>query len=85
MKVVICTDLQVYDRDCFGCFDPNTRTLFIDVTAGNPWETLIHELVHAEIAESGLRQTGSWNADIEEIVCEVMSATMLHNFKIRKK
>lgn len=44
--------------------------------------TLIHEMIHATIQRSSIRQVPSWSIEIEEIVCNNIATVLLENFRI---
>jgi len=41
--------------------------------------TYIHEIVHGECAENGIRQTPGWTLDKEELLCENISYCVMEN------
>jgi len=86
-KLVFCADLHEIDpeRPLMGLCVFETKTIFVDVEKPDPHETLIHEIVHAYVDISGVRQTSSWSNDIEEIMCEITSKTICHNYSLKKK
>ncbi len=80
-RLVWCQDLRDDSRPLCGLCAPQEKVIFIDVSQEDYEETLIHEMYHAEVAESGMRQMPSWNIDIEELCCEIASRVTRHVFK----
>ena len=64
-----------------GYCDPDAKVICVSksATGRNALLTYIHELVHAECAESGLRQTPMWSIDKEEILCEGIAHNIVDN------
>jgi len=84
-KLVWCTFLKLDHREVVGLCDPASKTLYINVTCGDPVETLIHEIGHAEILFSGLRQRRDWCMNMEEQLVELFSQMIANSFSLRKK
>ena len=73
-QIVYCKNLVLDGKNLAGCCASSQCKIFIDTQYEQIKETLYHELIHAEIAESGLRQTNGWSMDSEEIICEIISS-----------
>lgn len=76
---------SINDGYCSGLCDFSTRTIYIAIDQENVHKTLIHEIMHAEIECSGLRQAPSFTRDFEEIVCELASHAVGTNYVFRKR
>lgn len=73
-EIIYCKNLILDGKNLAGCCTSSICKIFIDIQYQQIKETLYHELIHAEISESGLRQTNGWSMDNEEIICEIISA-----------
>jgi hypothetical protein len=83
-KIVYCEALLVDGQSVAGLCDSQNTTLYV-VDGSDIQETLLHEIIHSEIAESGIRQTPGWTRDIEELVCEAVSQGISHTYRLKKK
>lgn len=81
-KLIWCEWLKWEENQLWGLCDYESKKIY--VTEKELKETLIHELIHAEIGESGMRCMPSWNIDLEELVCEAASR-MLSQFKLTRE
>jgi hypothetical protein len=72
---------------CWGLCDKNEKKIYVRADAEDNivQETLIHELSHAALDECHVSLTTNWNRDVEEIVIESITSTILHTFEIKKK
>ena len=84
-SIVYCHELRAGGQDLAGLCEPNRRVIYINIDFEPIEETLLHELFHAEFAESGLHQTNSWNHDLEELVVETLSKSTAHLFFLRRR
>jgi hypothetical protein len=82
-KIVWALDIQVNDDTALGLCDSHEKKIYININSEEIETTLIHEVMHAEFSEAGMRQMPSWNLDIEELCCEAASRMCL-NFIVRK-
>ncbi len=75
-QVVFCSLIKKGDEECAGLCDQERKVVY--VLCDDEWrETLLHEVMHAVVTESGIRQAPSymgWN--LEEVLCEVSSKTL---------
>lgn len=83
--VIYCAYLQIDDKQVAGLCSSNDKKIYVDVTLGDVESTLIHEIIHGEFAESGIRQRSDWTIDLEEVVCEMIAESMTTSFKLRAK
>ncbi len=60
------------------------KILYVDVTSEIE-ATLLHEVIHGEFHESGIKQRDDWCRNVEEQVCEMISQALSANFRFRKK
>jgi hypothetical protein len=81
-KLIWCEWVRWDSNDLHGLCDSDERKIY--VTTIQLQETLAHELMHAEIFETGMRQMPSWNQNLEELVCEAASR-MFSQYKIRRE
>lgn len=81
-KIIWCEWLRWESRELHGLCDSEERRIY--VTQSQLQETLAHELMHAEIFETGMRQMPAWSQDLEELVCEAASR-MFSQYKIRRE
>lgn len=84
-RIVWCSNLHDSDGEkVVGLCVYKEKTIFIDVSYGEIQETLVHEMFHAESAETGLHQLLSWSLDVEHMATGVVER-ILKNFELRKK
>ena len=85
-KIVFCEELAYPESgELAGLCVPEQRTIYIRLWDNlNTEETLVHELIHAECYEAGLRQMPAWNINIEEMACEAASR-VLSNYDLRRR
>lgn len=83
-KIVYCEALLGDGQSIAGLCDSQSTTLYV-VDGSDIQETLLHEILHSEIAESGIRQTPGWSRDIEELICETISQGLSHTYRLKKK
>ena len=67
-----------------GVCNPQDYILYIDVDS-NIEETLLHEIIHAEVAEGGYRQRDSWCFDLEEMFAELVAQSISHSFSLKRR
>lgn len=84
-RIEWCTQVALENREVAGLCDHENGVLYINVTCGNPVETLLHEVFHGEVACSGIRQRRDWCMNIEEQMVELFSQSVAHLFSLRKK
>jgi len=79
-----CSAIEFQGKPVAGLCCPGEHEIYIDASneADIP-ETLLHELMHAEISEAGLRQMESWSSDTEEVLCELVAKWVSHSFKLQ--
>lgn len=74
--VIFCSKITKEGEEIAGLCDMSRKVIY--VLCDEDWrETLLHEIMHAVITESGVRQAPSymgWN--LEEVLCEVSSKTL---------
>jgi hypothetical protein len=68
-KITWCDSIGIDGQNIAGLCDSTTKKIFV-LDSEDVKETLIHEVLHAEIYEAGMRQMPSWSIDLEELVCE---------------
>jgi predicted regulator of amino acid metabolism with ACT domain len=75
-KVIFCAKIAVNKVQVAGLCDQENKQLL--VKCDNEWkETLLHEIMHAIVTESGLRQAPSYMGwDLEEVLCEQSSKAL---------
>jgi len=85
-KIIFCAELFYPEGgDILGLCVPTQRTVYIMICDNySTEETLVHELLHAECYEAGLRQMPAWNINLEELICEAASRA-LANYDIRRR
>jgi len=81
---VWCTDLQLNGVGIQGLCDSESKTIYVDISK-DVEETVIHEIVHAEFYEAGLRQRHDHDANLEEQVCEILAKGLSSAFKFRER
>lgn len=88
MPVHYVTELVVDGESVMGAFCGYRRMIFVDIERGPLHEdvvaTFLHELFHAEISESGLRQHPEWSHGIEEVVVDLLSRAIAFSFGVRR-
>lgn len=71
-----------------GYFDLDKFAIYIDSSIENNseeyWEVLLHEVTHAIFLRMALYQT-KIPAEIEEIICQILSVALCENFKVAFK
>jgi hypothetical protein len=83
-QLLWCEQLLVDSVPVAGLCDSEEQKIYIE--PGTDVEpTLLHEIAHAEIAESGIRQTPGWNRDVEEMVVEVISQGIAFNYVLKRR
>ncbi len=61
-----------------GLCDHNERTIQLNPDSEcDVFATFLHECIHAVLDRAGVRQTPSWTADIEEVICETLSSFLV--------
>jgi hypothetical protein len=83
---LIYTSRLVLDgHEIEGLCYPQDHKIFINVHDGknSAWSTVLHEALHAECAEGGVRQMSCWARDLEELIVEKFSEAIAHNFKLK--
>jgi hypothetical protein len=83
-RIVYCEALLGDSQSIAGLCDSQSTTLYV-VDGSDIQETLLHEIIHAEIAESGIRQSPGWTRDIEEMVSENISQGISHTYRLKLK
>ena len=84
-QLIPCEELRLGRNDCFGICDPEEQKLYIRMGSETAvTETLLHELVHAELSECGIKQHPKWCMELEEIVAEVLSKAIASQFKLKR-
>lgn len=93
--LVFCTDITVLNSagepaySPQGLCDVQTKALFVCVANDMHEEfiesTLIHEIAHAEIHESGFKQRTDWCANLEEQIVETVGESISYNFKLQRR
>ena len=84
VPIILCSSIKFDGGECAGCYSAIERAIYIDITSDCAWETFMHEFIHAEISEGGLRQHPDWCEKLEEIVCETLAVGLLANFRFRR-
>lgn len=79
-----CSEIYIDRQQVHGLCDVSDKIIYIDVT-NELEETLLHEIIHAEFNEAGLKQHDKWDAGLEEIIAETISRGLTNIFKIRSK
>lgn len=77
--------MRIDGHDADGVCIPEKRLIIISSTAHDKTQTLLHELAHAVIGESGLRRAVNWSDDVEEIMCETFARAILDNRTVIRK
>lgn len=83
-RIIYCEALLGDSQSIAGLCDSQATTLYV-VDGSDIQETLLHEIIHAEIAESGIRQSPGWTRDIEEMVAENISQGISHSYRLKLK
>lgn len=84
-KIVWCHDiLSDEGNPCYGMCSYKDRKIYIDIKYDEIQETLVHEIFHAEVYESGFKQMSAFHSDLEELCCEAASR-VARNFKLRRR
>lgn len=83
-RIIWCYEIEAHDRKCYGLCDTKDKKVYIDIRQDDIQETLIHEMLHAEFQECGMRQMDSLFPDLEELCCEAASR-VVRNFTIKKR
>lgn len=75
-KVIMCSVIKMKGNTFAGLCDQSNKILL--VLDDKEWrETLLHEVMHAIVSESGIRQAPSYMGwDLEEVLCEQSSKTL---------
>lgn len=82
-ELIFCKDLKSDGRDLAGLCSPSDKKIYISTDYSPIEETLLHEILHAEIAESGFQQMSFWSGDLEEILVESMSKSISSLFSLK--
>jgi hypothetical protein len=82
---VFCRNLRLNGELAEGVCSPNYQTLYLDVDSERMDETILHELMHAEACEAGLRQMNCWSMDLEELIVEMVGKAVSYNFKLVRR
>lgn len=81
-KIIYCDLISYNDQPCHGLCDPETRTIYIDVNSESLEETIVHEILHAEVHEGGFKGADGWNDDLEEVMIQQLAKAVTHHFRI---
>jgi hypothetical protein len=84
-ELVFCEFIRYEGQEVAGLCKTDEKTIFIDISHNPIEETLIHEIVHAEVEESGLRQMVNWSDDLEELLAEMLAKSISHSYTLRLK
>jgi len=85
-KIQWCDFILRGRQPCYGLCDPATKTIYIDVN--NPKtveETLVHEIMHAELAEGGFTGVDGFDDALEELLIQQISKAITHHFKLKRR
>lgn len=84
-RITYCSTLIWHGREIAGLCAPGDRRIYVCIYDNiDTQETLIHELLHAECHEAGLRQMPIWSENTEELICEAASR-VLSNYEVRRR
>ena len=83
-RIIWCEEINV-NGVCAGFCDSVDHILYVDPKFDSVEATLLHEVFHGECQEGGFRQRNDWDANLEEMLCEVISQSIAHNFVFRKR
>lgn len=78
VPIVYAREIIIDGQVCVGAYDLNNKEIYIDVTKDDVLATFYHELFHAEIIEGGVRQHPRWCEELEEIIVEILSRSVVH-------
>ncbi len=84
-ELIFCERLIFEDEQHLGLCDPERRRLYVDVNHDNMESTLLHEILHAELSASGIRQRKDWCMNMEEQIVELVAEATTHLFLLRRK
>lgn len=84
-EVLYCKHVEYQGHHVAGLCDIEAKKIYIDTSTEDPTETLLHEILHAEVYEGGIRQYPSWSQDLEEVLVEVFSRSIASLFTLRRK
>ena len=81
----LCWVKSINDGCTVGLCDFTGKTIYIAIDAEDIQQTLVHEIMHAEIDAAGLRQAPGFSRDFEEIMCELASHAVGTNYVLRRR
>lgn len=81
-ELIYCTGLETDGKDAAGLCCPEDKQIYIQVNAAPVEETLIHEIMHAELWEAGFRQRSDWDEDVEEQIVETAARSISHLYRL---
>jgi hypothetical protein len=84
-ELVFCAQLAVGGEEVAGACVSQDREIYVSTAYPQIEETLIHELVHAEIHEAGFRCRIDWDPNLEEMFCELVGRSISHGFSLRRR
>lgn len=84
-EVLYCKHVEYRGQHVAGLCDIEAKKIYIDTSTEDTTETLLHEILHAEVYEGGIRQYPSWSQDLEEVLVEVFSRSIASLFTLRRK
>ena len=84
-KIIYCNDLSYDGVFIAGLCSPQNFTIYIAIDHEDVHSTLLHEIFHAEVFASGLRQRHDWCTNMEEQLVEMFSLSVASIFTLRKK
>lgn len=83
-KIIYCEEIFYNGSFNMGLCDAESCTLFV-LANSEVEQTLVHEIMHAEFEESGLRQHPKYDDGVEEIVCEIAAKSLTSLYRLRAK
>jgi hypothetical protein len=83
-EIFFVKDLKLANQPLQGLCVAQYQVIFVDVDS-NIESTLLHEIIHGDFAEGGIRQMQCWSPDLEELVCEIVAESFSHNFRFSRK
>jgi hypothetical protein len=83
-QLVFCEELTIDGVSCRGLCDLTDKVIYV-VQDGDMEATLLHEIFHGLVYESGFKQRNDWDQNMEEALVEVFSQNVVNLFQIKRR